>query len=186
MLGIAQLLVLLLQGLQLVVAECQIFQLFKLVAEQLLACALFFTGFAQTLQFVAGLSPALCGELYLAGQLFGACVSVQQAAVGVVFQQRLVFMLAVDVNEQFAKRLEISLGAGAAVDVGAGASFTGDNPAQDAGAILFKVAFTQPLASFGDLADVEAGENIGLVAAWTYDAAVGPVAQGQAQRVEHD
>ncbi|MCY1358074.1 hypothetical protein D9M69_445910 [compost metagenome] len=148
--------------------------------------ALLVTGAGNAFQFLAGLSPALRGELHLAGEFAGAGEFVQQAAVGVRLEQGLVLMLAVDVDQQLAQGLEVALGAGAAIDVGAGAAFGRDDPAQDAGAVVVQVAFGQPGAGFGDVGEVEAGEYVRLVGAGAHHAAVGAVAEGQAEGVEHD
>ncbi|MCY1448556.1 hypothetical protein D9M71_652350 [compost metagenome] len=85
--GIGQVLVFLFQELQFVLAQAKVVQFFELVAEQLVLRALLIAGIGQPLQFLAGLAPALGGELYLAGEVGGASVFVEQAAVGVGFQQ---------------------------------------------------------------------------------------------------
>ena len=51
------------------------------------------------MQFLAGLAPALSRQLYLACQLLAASVLVEQAAVGVRLEQRLMLVLAVQVGE---------------------------------------------------------------------------------------
>ncbi len=184
--GIAQGLVFALQFVQFVFAQGQVFQFFQLVAEQLVAGALLITLAGNALQVVACLLPALCSQLHLARQLLAAGVLVEQAAVGVALEQRLVFMLAVDVDDQLAERLEVSLRAGAAVDVAARAPLGGDHPAQDARAVAVQVALGEPAAGFGDLRQIEAGEDVGLVRAGAHHAAVGTVAQAQAEGIEHD
>ena len=78
----------------------------------LMACALFIAGVGQVLQLLPGLAPALCRELNLAGQVGGTGELVEQATVSVGLEQRLVFMLAVDVDEQFAQGFQVALGAG--------------------------------------------------------------------------
>ena len=176
----------LLQLRQLIVAEGQIVEFLKLVTEQLMTRALFVAGIGQALQLLTGLAPALGGQLHLARQLLAAGIFIQQAAVGVRFKQGLVFVLVVDVDQQFAKGLEVALGAGRAVDVAARTAFGGDHPAQDARAVVVQVALAQPLAGFGDGGQVEAGENVGLVGAGAHHAAVGTIAQGQAEGIEHD
>ena len=104
--------VVLLQLRQLIVAEGQIVKFLKLVTEQLMTRALFVAGIGQALQLLTGLAPALGGQLHLARQLLAAGIFIQQAAVGVRFKQGLVFVLVVDVDQQFAKGLEVALGAG--------------------------------------------------------------------------
>src|SRR5690606_24516036 len=71
-------------------------------------------------------------------------------------------------------------------DVAARATLAGDDAAQDARAVAVQVALGQPGAGLGDVLQVEAGEDVGLVRAGAYHAAVGAVAQGQAEGVEHD
>ena len=186
MLGVAQGLVFFFQLLQFLLAQRQRFQLLELVAEQLVAGALFVAAAGHPFQLLAGLPPALRGEQYLTGQLAGAGIGIQQAAVGIGLEQRLVFVLAVDVDQQFAERLEVALRTRRAIDVGARATFSGDDPAQDARAVLLQVALAQPGLGFGNLRDVEAGENVRLVGTGAYHAAVGAIAQRQAERVEHD
>ncbi len=95
-------------------------------------------------------------------------------------------VLAVDVDQQLAERLEVALGAGRTVDVAARAPFGGDDAAQDAGAVIVQVALGEPGARIGDVIQVEAGEDVGLVCADAHDAAVGAIAQGEAEGVEHD
>lgn len=184
--GVAQGLLLLLQAFQFVFAEGQVFQFFQLVAEQLVAGALFVAATRQAFEFLAGLLPALRGELHLARQLLAAGVLVEQAPVGLALQQRLVLVLAMDVDQQFAQALQVAQRAGRAVDVGTRATFGSDHPAQDARTVLFQVALGEPVAGLGDGTDVEAGENVGLVRSGTYRAAVGAVAEGKAEGVEHD
>ena len=75
------------QLLQLILTKAEVFQLLELVAEQLMPGALFIAGVGKMLQFLTRLAPALGGELYLTGQVGGAGVFVEQAAMGVGFQQ---------------------------------------------------------------------------------------------------
>ncbi len=179
--GIAQRLVLLFQLLQFMLAQRQIFQLFQLIAEQLMASALLVALAGDTLKFIARLLPALRGELHLARQLLAAGVLVEQAAVGVGLEQRLVFVLAVDIDDQLAQCLEVGLRAGAAVDVAARAAFGGDHSAQDARAVVVQVALGEPGAGFGNVRQVEAGEDVRLVGAGAHHAAVGTITQGTGQ-----
>ncbi|MCY1358144.1 hypothetical protein D9M69_446680 [compost metagenome] len=184
--GVGQVLVFLFELLQLVLAEGQVLQFVQLVAEQLVAGALLVAGAGEAFQLLAGLPPALCRELDLAGEFAGTGEFVQQATMGVCLEQGLVLVLAVDIDQQLAQGLEVALGAGAAIYIGARPAFGGDDAAQDAGPVVVQVALGQPGASFGDVADVEAGENVGLVGAGAHHAAVGAIAQGEAEGVEHD
>jgi len=78
--------VLLLQVLQFVFTQAKVVQLFQLIAQQLVAGALLIAGVGQPFQLQARLVPALGRQLHLAGQVDGAGVLVEQAAVGVGFQ----------------------------------------------------------------------------------------------------
>ena len=51
---------------------------------------------------------------------------------------------------------------------------------------MVHVALGEPGAGVGNIVQVEAGKNVGLVGADAHHAAVGPVAQRQAEGIEHD
>ena len=73
--------VFLLQLVQFVVAQSQCLKLLELVAEQLVAGALFITAAAKSLQGLPGLPPALGGQLHLAGKILIAAVLIEQTPV---------------------------------------------------------------------------------------------------------
>ena len=177
---------LLLQVLQLVFAQAQVVQFFELVAEQLVTGPLFVAGIGQALQFEPRLVPALGRHLHLPGQVDGPGVFVEQAPMGIGLEQGLVLVLAVDVDQQLAQGLEVAEGTGRAVDVATAAAFGSDDAPQDAQPVAGQVAFGQPGVGLGNVDQVEGGEDVGLVGAGAYHAAVGAVAQGQAQGIEHD
>jgi hypothetical protein len=106
--------------------------------------------------------------------------------VGFGFEQRLVFVLAVDVDQQLAEGLEVAHWGGRTVDIAARATFGGDYPAQDARAVAVEVALGEPGTGLWNITEIEAGEDIGLVRAGSHHAAVGAIAQAQTERVEHD
>ncbi len=106
--------------------------------------------------------------------------------MGVGLEQGLVFVLAVNVDQQFTECLEVAKGAGRAIDIATRASFGGDDPAQDAGAFVVQVAFDEPVARFRDVLQVEGGQDVGLVRPGAHHAAVGTITQGQAESIEHD
>ena len=151
-----------------------------------MAGALFVAGVGEAFQFLACLAPALGGQLNLPGKIGGAGVLIEQATVGIGFQQGLVFVLAVDIDQQFAQGFQVAQWARRAVDIAAGAPLGGDHPAQNAGAFIIKVALGQPCFGFGDVRQVEGGQDVGLVGARAYHATVGAVAKRQAEGVEHD
>ena len=85
--GIGQLPLFTFQLLQFTFLQAEVVQLFQLVAEQLQAGVLLITDIAGLLQGLFGLAAALGGQLYLAGQLAGVGVLIQQAAVSVGLEQ---------------------------------------------------------------------------------------------------
>src|SRR5690606_22590336 len=95
-------------------------------------------------------------------------------------------MLAVNVDQQLAESFEIALRAGSAVDIAARATFGSDHAAQNAGPFGIEVALRKPGAGVGIVVQIEAGEDVCLVSTQPYHAAVGTVAERQAQRIEHD
>ena len=99
LLSIGQVLVFALELLQFVLAQRQVLQLFQLVAEQLVACALFVATVAQAFQGLSRLPPALGGQLDLSRQLLVAAVLIEQAPMGVGLQQGLMLVLAVDIDK---------------------------------------------------------------------------------------
>ena len=106
--------------------------------------------------------------------------------MGIGFQQGLVFVLAVDIDQQFAESLEIAERAGRAIDIATRTAFGGNDPTQDARAVVFQVALGQPGMGLGNVDQIEGRQNVGLVGARANHAAVGAIAEGQAQGVEHD
>ena len=79
--GVGQVFVFLLQLFQFVLTQRECFQLFKLIAQQLMACALFIARVGQVLKLLLGLAPALCRQLDLPRQVGGAGIFIQQSAV---------------------------------------------------------------------------------------------------------
>ena len=175
-----------LELVELILAKGQVFQFFELIAQQLMPGALFVTAAAQTLERLPRLAPSLRGQLHLSGQFLAAAVFVEQATMGIGLEEGLVFVLAVDIDQAFAERLQVALRAWRAVDVAARTAFCGNHAAEDARPVAFQVSLLKPFACAGNVVQIEAGQDIGLVRAGPYDAAVGAIAKREAERIEHD
>jgi hypothetical protein len=103
------------------------------------------------------------------------------------FQQRLVFVLAVDVDEHFTERFQLGERRALAVDVGTRATVARQHAAQDAQVVLLgEVVFAQPAQRFGVVAERESGVDVGTFGARADRLRIGAVAKRQAERVEHD
>jgi len=80
----------------------------------------------------------------LAGEGLAIGEQIQQAAVGVALEQRLMLVLAVNVDHQLPQLLELLHGGGLAVDKAPRAAFAGDNAAHQAFAALCQIVVCQP------------------------------------------
>ena len=106
--------------------------------------------------------------------------------MGVLAQQRLVLVLAVDIHQQAAQRPEVGERAGLAIDVGPGAPVAADDPAQDAVVVVIKFMAFQPCPRFWYPGNVEGGGDVCTLGAVADSSGVSAIAQGQAQGVQHD
>ena len=104
-------------------------------------------------------------------------------------QKRLVLVLAVNVDQHLAEGFQVGHGHRRAVDIALGAAVAIHHPAQYAAVgvwLQFQVIVCKPLSGSGDIAGVELGTDVGLVGAAADHRLVGSVAEGKAQRAEHD
>ena len=82
--------------------------------------------------------------------------------MGFTAQQRLVFVLTVNIGEHFAEQLQLLHGAGLTIDVAARTTLSGIQSTQNTLPIsLIKVIFLQPLVSGINFADIKGGSNFG-------------------------
>jgi len=109
---------------------------------------------------------------------------VEQADVGVAAQQRLVLVLAVDVDQQIPQFLQLLHGGGAAIDVAARAAVAGEDPAQQTFGVRRVVLGGEPARRRGVGADVEVGGNLAALGASADATDVAAVAQRHAQGVD--
>ena len=115
-----------------------------------------------------------------------AGIGVEQLALGIALEQRLVGMLAVDVHQLLAQFAQCLYRCGLAIDVAARAAVGADGAAQDAFTVHLQFSLAQPGLHFVQRTDLEGGADLGTIAADAYRAAVGTIAQHQAEGVEQD
>ena len=110
---------------------------------------------------------------------------VEQRALGVEFQQRLVRVLAVDVDEQFAQFAQLAGRRRDAVDVGLGAAGVVDHAAQQRAAFVgLELVLFQPDAR--GLGQREVGADVGLGRAFAHHACLTAAAKRELERVDQD
>ena len=101
--------------------------------------------------------------------------------MGVGLEQGLVFVLAVDIDQQLAQVFSSHPGdMGRAVDIAAERPSAVMTLRRMHGPSLLRSRSCKPGFRFGDVCQVEGRQDIGLVCAGAYHATVGAVSQGQA------
>jgi hypothetical protein len=126
----------------------------------------FHFGFARQLVGIAaclaGGLPFLPGLMHFAGQRAAAGIGIQQFALGFGFYQRLVGVLAVDVDQKLAQQLELGQRGRLAVDEAArAAGFVQYAADQHDVVVAGQGVFLQPGLDFRALAAVEFGADFG-------------------------
>ena len=76
--------------------------------------------------------PFAPGQAHLFGKVSLAREFIHQASVGILDQEGLVLVLAVDIYQHFAQRSKLLQGCGLAIDIGLGFTIAGNDPAQQA------------------------------------------------------
>jgi hypothetical protein len=110
---------------------------------------------------------------------------VQQHTLRIKFQQRLMRMLAMDVDQQITQLAQLRSRRRHAVDVGLGAPGIVDHAAQQRPALVrHQVVLGQPHG--GRFGNGKVGRDVGAGRAFTHHAGVAAPAQRQLQRVDQD
>jgi len=131
--------------------------------------------------------PGVPARADCGGQGLRAGVGVEHFALGLRTQQRVVRMLAVNVEQEFGGILQLRQRRGAAVDEGTRAAAGIDHAAQDQRAVVCgETRFVEPGRKGRQFVDREFGGNFGTRRARPHHAALGAVAQRQRQRVDQD
>ena len=106
--------------------------------------------------------------------------------MAVLAQQRLMLVLAVDVDEQLADVAQITERGRPTIDVGASAALPRESAAERTIFAFIKLAGLWPGQSIGQMADDKERADIGALGSRPYHAAIGTVAQAQAERIHED
>ena len=107
-------------------------------------------------------------------------VFVQQYALVVFLQQRLVFVLVVDIDNQRAKLAQLGHGSRLPVNVAARATFSGKAPSTQAGIAVGEVVLCEPVEGGCVVAHVEACVDFHLCCALANLIRIPPITQRQA------
>ena len=131
--------------------------------------------------------PGVPGGADRGGLLLRAGIGVEHLALGLRAQQRVMRVLAMDVEQEFGGVLQLRQRRRAAVDEGARATAGVDHPAQDQHAVVRRVArLVEPGHQPRQAVDHEFDRDFGTRRAAAHHAALGAVAQRQRQRVDQD
>ena len=116
-----------------------------------------------------------------------AGLRIEQLALRIGFQQGLVRMLAMDVDQHFADLAQLRDGGGHAIDEGFRAAAVVDHAAQQHRAVAgVEFILGQPGLQYRRQRAGELGADVGLGRALAHHAGVSPPAQRQRQRVDQD
>ena len=183
---LAQLRLLLLQSFLLAVLQGKSIQFFHLITQQLnagfgLVCVL-----PPLFQFLVGVAPGFPGCPGIVGKGFRAGKLIQQFSVGVLAQQGLVLVLAVNVHQHAAQFLELGKRTGLAVNEGSGAALLADATAQDAVFGVIQFLLFQPVPGLGNARNVKACGNVGPLGAMAYRAGIRTTTHGQPQGIKNN
>ena len=121
---------------------------------------------------------------YLRQQLVVTGVGIQQGQLVRPRQQRLMLVLAVDLDQQRGQFAKLAGVRGAAIDPCLGAALGTNHPAQLTAAVLVQFLALQPVAGLGQVGQIELGSQFRAIAAGTHHATVGAGAGQQHQRID--
>ena len=162
---------------------------------------------AQPFQLSPQCFPLTIGGGKFCKQICVTGIIVQQLALHIVFKQRLMFMLAMNIYQYVAKGLQRLDGHGNTINVALRTAFRRDSAAQYAFNIIFiglgigisiglgiatgigvgiQLIFHQPCLSCSDSANVKCGADVGACTTVTYHTTVGTITQYQIQCINDD
>ena len=125
---------------------------------------------------VARGAPGAIGCGYLTGQALGAGMGIEQVALRIATQERVMGVLAVNVGKEIGCFAQLPQGSRGTVDVGTGATGAVDHAAQQAGIGIVVVGpqpgFQRPLRR-----DVELRRNLRTLGTAAYHRRIRPLAQ---------
>ena len=131
--------------------------------------------------------PGLPSGAKLRQALPRACEVVQDLALGIAAQERLMGVLAVDLHEELADVAQALHGDRPPVDEGPRAAVAADGPAQHAGPLgVGELELGEARLDRGQAGGLEDGGDLGALAAGAHDARARPVPQDETERVEQN
>ena len=119
-------------------------------------------------------------------QFLEAAVMIQQVALYRAAAKRLVEMLAVNIDKQFAQGLELLHGNGVAVDERPRPAVRIDHPAQQALIIFVERLLLQPGTGLRQVGDLEFGTELGALCTASHELAAAALAEDQSECVDQD
>ena len=140
----------------------------------------------EPVELVLQLAPLLVVAAYIVEEQMMTGVAVQQGELVIGFEQHLVSVLTVDVDQQLTQVPELGEGDGNPVDIAARAPLGGQYPPDDALTVIFKLVGGEPGPGGRITLQQEAGTHLGLVAARAHHAGFGALPQAQPQSIDGD
>ena len=130
--------------------------------------------------------PRRPGVGHLPRQLRHPGIGIEQLTLRLRFGQGLVFMLAMNIDQQIAEFAKLLNRHRPAVDPGARSARNIDHPSQQTLTVFGQFAALQELMRRSIICQQKLGADFGLGTALPYQPGVGPLAQNHGQRVDHD
>ncbi len=131
--------------------------------------------------------PGMPGCAHGGGQRLRAGIGIEHLALGLRTQQRVMRLLAVDVEQEVGRVLQLRQRRRAAVDEGARAAAGVDHATQDQRAVVGgEAGFIEPGRQCWQAVDGEFNRDFRTGGAAAYHAAFGAVTQRQRQRIDQD
>ncbi len=116
-----------------------------------------------------------------------AGVRIEQRALGIGLEQGLVCMLAVNIDQPFARLAQLAERGRPAVDESARAPALVDHPPQQNRiGVALEFGCPQPSREFGQGLNIELGADVGAFATGTHHGGIAALAQRQRERIDQD
>ncbi|MNJ19966.1 hypothetical protein D3C77_142920 [compost metagenome] len=182
--AVGEALVLLFDGLKLPGLQGELIQLLHLILDELATGLPLLLLGLEAVELVLQLAPQLIVLAHLIEQQVVTGIAIQQGELIVGFEQQLMRVLAVNVDQQLTQALELHQGDGDAVDVAARAPLGGEYPPHYALTIVLQLVGGEPGAGGRVAVQQETGTDFRLVAARPHHAGFGPLAEAEAEGVD--
>ena len=131
-----------------------------------------------------GLAPCACASRHGGELVAVGAERIEQDQLLAAIEQRLVLVLAVDLEQLGGQRAQLAGRHRASIDPRARAAFAADHATKLAGAVLVEVFLDQPVAQVGTRGEVERGRELGAFAAVANHRRIGAATGQKHQRVD--